>query len=158
MTRRLRLALPALAVCAVAACASPAPPPPPAAPPPPPPITQAAIEQNTQGATAALAAGDAAKAATFYASDAVFISTRGKVETQAGIEAFWTNALKAGAGKDLKLEIVKWGSSGDMAYSLSRFTGGITASSGHVLAVSQRQADGTTKILAQVSIPDPPAK
>ena len=44
-------------------------------------------------------------------------------------------ALKAGAGKDLKLEVVKWGTSGDMAYTLSRFTGGITATSGHVLAV-----------------------
>jgi hypothetical protein len=45
-----------------------------------------------------------------------------------------------------------------MAYTLSRFTGGITATSGHVLAVSVRQPDGTLKTVAQVSIPDPPAK
>jgi ketosteroid isomerase-like protein len=108
-----------------------------------------------QEATAALAAGDGPKAASFYTNDAVFVSARGKVETQAGIAAFWTEAVKAGAGKGLKLEILKWGTSGDMAYSLSRFTGGITAASGHVLAVGLRQPDGTVKTVAQVSIPDP---
>lgn len=45
-----------------------------------------------------------------------------------------------------------------MAYTVSRFTGGITAPSGHVLAVSQRQTDGLMKTVAQISIPDPPAK
>jgi len=156
MSLRFRVVVTTFIACATASCASPAPPP--SAPPPPPAITQASVEQAVQDAVAALASGDATRAATFYANDAVFVSARGKVETQAGIEAFWTEALKAGAGKDLKLEIVKWGTSGDMAYTLSRFTGGITASSGHVLAVSQRQADGTLKTVAQVSIPDPPAK
>ena len=156
MPIRLRLVVPTLIACAAAACASPAPEP--SGPPPPPAITQTSVEQAVQDAVAALASGDAAKAATTYSSDAVFVSARGKVESQAGIEAFWTEALKAGAGKDLKLEVVKWGTSGDMAYTLSRFTGGITASSGHVLAVSQRQADGTLKTVVQVSIPDPPAK
>ena len=156
MSLRPRLVVPTLIACAAAACASPAPEP--SAPPPPPAITQASVEQAVQDATAALASGDATRAATFYANDATFVSARGKVESQAGIEAFWTEALKAGAGKDLKLEVVKWGTSGDMAYTLSRFTGGITATSGHVLAVSQRQADGTLKVVAQVSLPDPPAK
>lgn len=156
MSLRSRFVVPTLIACAAAACASPAPEP--SAPPPPPAITQASVEQAVQDATAALASGDGAKAATSYAPDAVFVSARGKVESQAGIEAFWTEALKAGAGKDLKLDVVKWGTSGDMAYTLSRFTGGITATSGHVLAVSQRQADGTLKIVAQMSLPDPPAR
>jgi uncharacterized protein (TIGR02246 family) len=156
MALRPRLVVPTLIVCAAAACASPAPEP--SAPPPPPAITQASVEQAVQDATAALASGDGAKAAASYAPDAVFVSARGKVESQAGIEAFWTEALKAGAGKDLKLETLKWGTSGDMAYTLSRFTGGITATSGHVLAVSVRQPDGTLKTVVQVSLPDPPAK
>ena len=156
MSLRFRVVVTTFIACATASCASPAPPP--SAPPPPPAITQASVEQAVQDAVAALASGDATRAATFYANDAVFVSARGKVETQAGIEAFWKEALKAGAGKDLELEVVKWGTSGDMGYSLSRFTGGITASSGHVLAVSLRQPDGTLKVVAQVSIPDAPAK
>lgn len=140
-----------------AACAAPAPPPPPP-PPPPPAITQAVVEQSVQELTGALVAGDVAKVGTGYKADAVLISARGKVDTSAGIESFWAAALKGGAGKNLKLTTEKWGASGDLAYSLSRFTGGITASSGYVLAVSERQADGSLKTVAQVSIPDPPAK
>jgi ketosteroid isomerase-like protein len=105
-----------------------------------------------------MVAGDTAKVGRAYAADAVLVSARGKVDTSQGIEAFWGAALKGGAGKDLKLTVEKWGASGDMAYSLSRFTGGITASSGYVLAVVERQADGSLKTVAQVSIPDPPAK
>ena len=66
--------------------------------------------------------------------------------------------VKGGASKNLKLAVEKWGTSGDLAYSVSRFTGGITAPSGYVLAVVERQADGSLKTVAQVSIPDPPAK
>jgi ketosteroid isomerase-like protein len=143
---------------AAAACAAPPPPAAPAAPPAPPPITEAAVQQAVQEATSALAAGDTARVGSGYTADAVFVSARGKVETSAAIEAFWAAALKSGAGKDLKLTVEKWGTSGDLAYSLSRFTGGITATSGYVLAVSERQADGSLKIVAQVSIPDAPAK
>lgn len=122
-------------------------------------ITQAEIEKSTQDQVGALAAGDAAKSGAAYATDAVFISARGRIDSQAAITSFWTEALKTpGAAKNLKLELVKWGASGDLAYSLSRFTGGITAPSGYVLAASQRQADGSLKIVMQVSIPDPPKK
>ena len=128
-------------------------------PAPPPPIDMAAVEAASQDITAALAAGDIAKVGSGYAEDAVLVTTRGKVDTRAGIEAFWTQALKApGTGKNLKMEGVKGGSSGDLAWRLSRFTGGITAGSGHVLAVIQRQADGSLKTVAQVTVPDPPAK
>lgn len=102
-----------------------------------------------------------AKVGSGYATDAVLITARGKAETRAGIEAFWSGALKAagaGAAKDLKLTVEKWGTSGDLAYSLSRFTGGVTAKAGYVLAVSQRQPDGSLKTVAQVSIPDPAGK
>jgi ketosteroid isomerase-like protein len=158
MTVRLLQSVPLVAVLISAACAAPAPPPPPPAPAPPPAITQADVETSVQSLTAALVAGDMAKVGNGYAADATLISARGKVDTSAGIEAFWATALKSGAGKDLKLGVEKWGASGDLAYSLSRFTGGITATSGYVLAVTERQADGSMKIVAQVSIPDPPAK
>jgi ketosteroid isomerase-like protein len=139
------------------ACSPPPPAEParPAAPSPPPPIDLAAVEATAQNISAALAAGDIAKVGSGYAEDAVLVTVR----TRAGVEAFWTQALKApGAGKNLKMESVKSGTSGDLAYVLSRFSGGITAGSGHVLAVVQRQADGSLKTVAQVTVPDPPAK
>jgi ketosteroid isomerase-like protein len=137
----------------LAACAAPAK----EAAPVSPAITQADLDKVTQDQVAAMNTGDGAKAGAVYATDAVFVSARGAVETQAAITSFWTEAMKNGAGKDLKINIVKFGTSGDLAYTLSRFTGGITAPSGHVLAVSKRQADGSLKIVMQVSIPDPPA-
>ena len=161
MTLRLLPSVSVLVLLAAVACSTPAPQPAPtpATPPSPPAIRQAAVEQSAQDIAAALVAGDAAKAAGQYATDAVFVNARGKFDTRAGIEAFWAGALKTpAAGKDLKLEIVKWGTSGDLAYSVSRFTGGITAKTGYVLAVSERQADGSLKTVAQVSIPDPPGK
>lgn len=158
MTTRLLRSVSAGVLFLSAACAPAPPPPPPLPPPPPPAITQAAVEQSVQDLTGALVAGDSAKVGSGYKADAVLISARGKVDTSAGIEAFWTAALKGGAGKNLKLATEKWGTSGELAWSLSRFTGGITATSGYVLAVSERQADGSLKTVAQVSIPDPPAK
>ena len=151
-----RTSLAALFV-AVVSCSAPAKEEP--AAPAPPPITQQTIDASVQATVAALNAGDAVKVGQSFTDDAVFINARGKYDSAAGITAFWTEALKTpGAGKDLKLEIVKWGSSGDMAYSVSRFTGGVTAPTGYVVAVSQRQPDGSMKTVAQVSIPDPPAK
>lgn len=156
MNARLSRTVPAALFVAVASCAAPAKEEPAAAPPA---ITQQNVEASVQATVAALNAGDAAKVGQSFADDATLINARGKYDSAAGIAAFWTEALKTpGAGKDLKLEIVKWGTSGDMAYSVSRFTGGITAPAGYVLAVSQRQPDGSMKTVAQVSIPDPPAK
>jgi ketosteroid isomerase-like protein len=129
----------------------------PAAPAPPPPISAAVIEQNAQDLVAALAAGDTAKAGSMYAADATFVNPRGKFDTQAGIQAFWAEAVKGGAGKGLALDTVKSGTSGDLAYTVSRFTGGITATSGYTVAISERQPDGSIQVIVQVSIPDPPA-
>ena len=120
-------------------------------------VTQQDVEQGGQSIVNALRAGDGAAAATHYSSDAVFVSARGKVDGATAIGDFWTKAAANGAGKGLTLETVKWGASGDIAYSLSRYTGGMTAPTGHVLAVMQRQADGTLKTVAQISIPDAPA-
>jgi len=130
----------------------------PEAPPPPPPITQQMADSANTTFIAALRAGDGSAAGAYYANDAVFISARGKVESQAAITAFWTEAIKGGAGKALELHPLKFAASGDMAWQLSHFTGGITAPSGHVLAVFQRQADGSVKLVAQVSIPEAAAK
>lgn len=124
----------------------------------PAPATQADVEKAAQDLVALLRAGDGAAAGKAYATDATFINARGKIDGSDAIGAFWTNAMKNGAGKSLVLEPVKWGSSGDLAYSLHRYTGGITAPSGYVLAVTQRQPDGTFKVVAQVSMPDAPPK
>lgn len=160
MVRQLLRVLPVLAFATSIAACTPPPaqaPAAPAAPPPPPPITQAAVEQRVQDTVAALIAGDAVTAGAAYTSDATFLNARGKFDGQANIQAFWAEALKAGAGKGLTLQTVKSGTSGDLAYTVSRFTGGITATSGHTVTVIQRQADGSLKVVVQVSIPDPPA-
>jgi len=130
----------------------------PAAPAPPPPISQQQADSATNAFVAALRAGDASQTTAYYSADAVFISGRGKVESQGAIAAFWTEALKGGAGKALELHPLKFAASGDMAWQLSHFTGGITTPTGHVLAVFQRQADGSVKLVAQVSIPEAAAK
>ena len=117
-------------------------------------ITQQEAEEMSNNFVAALRAGDGAAATNAYAPDAILISARGKVEGRDAITAFWSDAVKSGAGKELALQTIKFTASGDMAYTLSHFTGGITAPTGHVLAVSQRQPDGTVKMVAQVSIPE----
>jgi ketosteroid isomerase-like protein len=119
-----------------------------------PPITQQQVEDARTRMVDALRSGNGASTADLYDSDAMFVSARGKFEGRDAITAFWTDALKAGAGQSLQAPVVKWGASGDLAYSISRFTGGVTASSGHTLMVYQRQADGTLKVLAQFSVPD----
>ena len=124
----------------------------------PAPATQAEVEKNTQDLVALLRAGDGAAAGNAYATDATFINARGKIDGSEAIAAFWTKALEGGAGKSLTLEPVKWGASGDLAYSLHRYSGGITAPSGYVLAVTQRQSDGTFKVVTQISMPDMPAR
>ena len=157
MIRQLLRGIPVVAFAASMAACSPAQSPAPAAPAPPPPISAAVIEQNVQDMVAALAAGDTTKAGSMYAADATFVNARGKFDTQAGIQAFWAEAVKSGAGKGLALETVKSGTSGDLAYTVSRFTGGITATSGYTVAISERQPDGSIQVIVQVSIPDPPA-
>lgn len=127
------------------------------APSPPSPISQAAIEQTVQDTVAALVAGDAAKAGAMYAADAVFLNVRGKFETQTAIEAFWAEYVKTGGAKGLVLETVKSGTSGELAYSVSRFTHTTTALSGHTVTVSERQPDGSLKIVVHMNLPDPPA-
>src|SRR5262245_15377081 len=104
---KTRLPACVLLLAGTIACSPPPPAEPakPAAPPPPPPIAQSAVEDGIQNITAALAAGDIAKVGSGYTEDAVLVTARGKVETRAGIEAFWTQALKApGTGKNLKME------------------------------------------------------
>lgn len=160
MLRQILHGIPVIALAAGMTACSPAAPPPDTAaqaPSAPPPISQAAVEQSAQDLVAALAAGDATRAGAMYATDAVFLNAQGRFDTQTGIEAFWTEALKAGAGKDLALEPVKSGTSGDLAYAVNRFTGGITASSGYTVAITERQPDGSLKIVVQVSLPDPAA-
>ena len=67
-------------------------------------------------------------------------------------------AVQANQGRTLSGETVKFGSNGEFAWQLSRFTGGVTAPSGHTLRVLQRQPDGGLRVLAQVSVPDAPAQ
>lgn len=96
-------------------------------PAPPPQITQQQVEQHVNATVPAFQAGDGALAAANFTDDGIFISARGRVDLCQGIQDFWTEALKSGDGKNLKVELLKWSASGDMAYILTRYTGGITA-------------------------------
>jgi len=124
----------------------------------PAPITQQELEAQTDAFTASVRAGDTTALGNAYASDAVFISARGKLEGNDAIVAFWKEAAASGAGKSLEAHSLKFGTSGDFAWLLNRFTGGVTAPAGHTLRVFQRQADGSVKTLVQLSIPDAPAQ
>ena len=119
-------------------------------------ITQQDVENGAAAIINELRAGNGAAAGSHYAQDAMLINARGKFDGNAAITEFWTQAAANNAGQGLTLQPVKWGTSGDLAYSVHRYTGGITAPSGHVVAVVQRQADGTLKTVVQVSIPDAP--
>jgi ketosteroid isomerase-like protein len=124
----------------------------------PAPITQQDVEKSTQDIVAALRAGDAAAVAQNYTAEGAFISARGKVEGTQAVQDFWAAATKDGAGKNLNINVLKWGTAGDLAWSIGDYTGGITAPEGNVLTVMQRQADGSLKVVAQASVPKPAAK
>jgi len=121
-------------------------------------LTQQEVEAASDAFTAAVRNGDTTALGNGYTSDAVFVSARGKLEGNDAISAFWKDAVKSGAGKSLEAQTLKFGSSGDIAWMLNRFTGGVTAPAGHTLRVFQRQPDGSIKTLVQLSIPDAPAK
>lgn len=123
----------------------------------PAPITQADVQQVTDAIAGALKIGDAAAVAQHFTADGVFISARGKLEGQQAIQEFWAAATKDGAGKNLSLTTVKWGTEGSLAWSIGEYTGGITAPEGNTLTILQRQADGSLKVVAQASIPKPAA-
>ena len=130
----------------------------PASQPAPVPLTQQEVEAVSDAFTAAVRNGDTTALGNGYTSDAVFVSARGKLEGNDAIAAFWKDAVKQGVGKSLEAQTLKFGSSGDLAWLLNRFTGGVTAPAGHTLRVFQRQPDGSIKTLVQLSIPDAPAK
>jgi ketosteroid isomerase-like protein len=124
----------------------------------PAPITQQDVDAFSERVNGVIRNGDTAALGNVYTDDAVMISARGKMDGGQAIRAFWTEAIRAGAGKSLQAETLKFGTSGDLAWALSRFTGGVTAPAGHTLRVFQRQADGSLRTVVQLSIPDSPAQ
>jgi len=124
----------------------------------PAPITQEEVDAFSDRVNALIRDGDTAALNTVYTDDVVMVSARGKMEGSDALVAFWTERVRAGAGKSLQAETLKFGSNGDMAWALSHFTGGVTAPSGHTLRVFQRQPDGSIRTVVQLSIPDMPAQ
>jgi hypothetical protein len=98
--------------------------------------------------------GDTTKLSSYFAPYATFISPRGRIDSRDSIVKFWSEAVKAGAGKTLELHPARFGSGGNVAWQLSHFTGGVTAPTGYVLTVLQREPDGAVKAVAQLSVPD----
>lgn len=127
----------------------------------PAPISQAEMDAAHAEWMAAEQADDGARAGAQYAADAIFVSPRGTFEGQGAIQAMWTDAFGAQPGSaGTQLTAIKTGASGDLGYTLGRYTSGVSVagSNGHYLTVTQRQPDGSVKIVAQISIADPPAE
>lgn len=122
------------------------------------PITQQEVAAFSDHSDAAIRDGDTAVFRNFYTDDAVMVSARGKVEGAPALITFWKDAVAAGKGKSLQTELLKFGTDGDLAWALNRFTGGVTAPAGHTLRVFQRQPDGSLRTVVQLSIPDMPAQ
>lgn len=120
------------------------------------PMVRAEMDEATDAWLSAEAADDGMAAAELYADDAHFVGSTGMVEGQQAIAQMWEQAFDAQPGSaGTTLEILKWGSSGDLSYALGRYTNGMTSPTGHYLLVSRQMEDGTWKVVAQVSVADP---
>lgn len=120
------------------------------------PITEAEIQALNDEWLRGEREDDGMRAAAGYTSDAILVTVRGRVDGQAMIQQFWSEAFAAQPGSaETRLQIIKWDASGDIGYVVGRFEGGVTARAGHWLAVVQRQQDGSLRTVAQISIPDP---
>jgi ketosteroid isomerase-like protein len=124
----------------------------------PAPITQQEVDAFSSTVNGYIRDGDTASLHNVYTDDAIMVSARGKTEGGQALVEFWKASVQAGQGKTLSGETVKFGSNGELAWQLSRFTGGVTAPSGHSLRVFQRQPDGGLRVVVQVAVPDAPAQ
>ncbi len=149
-----------VAALAIAACAQQ---------PAPPPDTRAADEAAIRAAitewSAAAAAKDAAKFATFYTEDAVIMLE--KAPDIHGLPAIRDGL--AGMMKDPNFALsfapdsVTVARSGDLAYETGHYVmtmsgadGKPAPENGHYIVVWRKQADGVWKVAADVPVSDPP--
>lgn len=139
------------------------------APAPQAPDTRAADETAIRAADAemakAVAALDAAKAASFYTDDVVGLAAgapavQGKENKQKEFETFLKDKPEL-SWAAVKVEVAR---SGDLAYSWGRGKmsmkdkkGKVTETTVKYVSVWKKQADGSWKIAVDTMIPDPPA-
>jgi uncharacterized protein (TIGR02246 family) len=154
-----RIALAAAAAC-LAACAQR-----PAAPPDTRATDEAAIRSAVEEWSAAAAAKDAPKFASFYADDAVLmLENASDVHGRSAIaEAVGGMMQDLNFALSFKTDHVAAARSGDLAYETGTYS--LTTSNpkkepvttkGHYVVVWQKQADGTWKALVDCPVSDPP--
>jgi uncharacterized protein (TIGR02246 family) len=138
------------------------------APPPQPPDTRAADETAIRAAESdmikAVAALDAAKAASFYSDDVVGMTAdapviQGKENAQKYFDK-WMSEKPEVSWNPVKVEVAR---SGDLAYtwgtgkmSVKDKKGKVTETTLKYVSVWKKQADGGWKIAIDTTIPDPP--
>jgi len=155
----LSLALVAALILAVTGCQRPAPQ-----------VTdtraadEAAIRAGCDGEVNAFVAADAAKLASFYTDDAVFMAPDTRViQGRENIQKYFEPMLKEKPEGSLKLEKVEVAKSGDIAYEWATGKMGVKDKKGKVIETTfkslsawKKQADGSWKMTVDTLIPDPP--
>jgi uncharacterized protein (TIGR02246 family) len=126
-------------------------------------MVREAVEENNRRFAAALAAGDAAGAASVYADDAALLPP--DVEALKGreaIERFWQAGIAMGI-RGVELETRELEQEDELAYEIGRYTlriepdGGEPATDvGKYLVVHRREPDGSWRWAADVFNSDGP--
>jgi len=144
-----------LTACASAEQAKPAP-------------TSASVEdlgRMNRDFAAALNAGDAALAASYYTEDATLIPPgEPMVHGRAAIEAYWKAGIEQGGVHDASVQTIKAESSGDIGYEIGSYVltakgpdGKPVQESGRYIELLRRGADGKWYSTAGIWNPAPPA-
>jgi len=123
------------------------------------------LGQMNRDFAAALNAGDAALAASYYTEDAVLIPPgEAMVKGRAAIEAYWKAAIEQGGARDASVETITAESSGDIGYEIGSFRltangpdGTPAQDQGRYIELLRRGADGKWYSTAGIWNAAPPA-
>lgn len=89
------------------------------------------LGEMNRGFAAALNAGDAQKAASFYTEDAVLIPPgEALVRGRANIEMYWKAAIESGGVREASVETIDAQSSGSLGYEIGSFVLTVTGPNG----------------------------
>lgn len=140
------------------------------APPPAPPDTRAADEAAIRAVNDDFrkiwAAPDAAKLASYYPEDAVFLDAGFPVvQGRAGVQKLYEAYLQQKVQNEWTITKIEVARSGDLAYQWGTGTVTIQDKKGKpvemkykYVTVLKKQADGSWKFAVDTTIPEPPAK
>jgi uncharacterized protein (TIGR02246 family) len=129
------------------------------------PADEAAIRAACDEAVKAMAASDPAKAASFYADDAVgMVPDAPVVQGKENMQKYFEAMLKEKPEFSFNVVKVEVAKSGDVAYewgtgkvAVKDKKGKVTETTFKSLTALKKQADGNWKVAVDTLVPDPPA-